>query len=66
MKRALWIPDKAARYLWAAQGKKLPLVIECTLVLVPRKGIRPRNILLRGPHGVLFSTTWRSVRFLRG
>jgi hypothetical protein len=63
-KKALWVPDKAARFLWAREGKQLPAVIACDVILVPRQGIRPRNILLRGPHGVLFTTIWRCVRFL--
>jgi hypothetical protein len=63
--KAFWVPDKTARNLWAAVGIKLPARIKCQLLLVPPKGIRPRNILLKGPHGRLFTVTWRSVQFIK-
>jgi hypothetical protein len=65
MKYALWVPDKWARTGWALMGVRLPAQVRCELVFVPPRGVRPRNVLLRGPHGVLFTTTWRSVRWVR-
>jgi hypothetical protein len=58
-----WVPDKWARSGWGLAGVTLPAAIRCTVIFFPPKGTRPRNILLRGPHGKLFTVTWRSFKW---
>ncbi len=60
----LWVPDKWARSGWLAMGVRLPVAVKCEVVFVPPRGVRPRNVVLRGPKGRLFSVTWRSFRWL--